>query len=90
MFFFGKNWYDKGIKYFGDILCENGSILSLSQFKEKFDLNVSFLNHFSLVHAFTQKWKRDVKMVDKEINDDTFQNRENSFWNFLKQRKFVN
>ena len=73
VFFFWKNWYDKGIKYFGDILSENGSILSLTQFKEKFDLNVNFLNYFSLVHAIPQKWKRDVKIVDKEVNDNTFQ-----------------
>ena len=70
-FFFLKNWYDKGIKYFGDILSETGSILSLSQFKEKFDLIVDILNYFSLVHAIPQKWKRGV--VDKEINDNTFQ-----------------
>ena len=59
--------------YFGDILSENGSVLNVSQLKEKFNLNVNFLNYFSLVHAIPQKWKRDVKTVDKELNDNTFQ-----------------
>ena len=84
--FFWKNWYDKGIKCFGDILSENGSILSLTQFKEKFNLNVNFLNYFSLVHAIPQKWKRDVKMVDNQgsiwqyisgrAHSETFENKE--------------
>ena len=83
--FFWKNWYDKGIKYFGDILSENGSILSLTQFKEKFDSNVNFLNYFSLLHAIPQKWKRDVKIVDKEVNDNTFQ--EELILKLLKTKK---
>ena len=82
---FWKNWYDKGIKCFGDILSENGSILSLTQFKEKFDFNVNFLNYFSLVHAIPQKWKRDVKIVDKEVNNNTFQ--EELILKLLKTKK---
>ena len=54
-------------------MAENGSVLNVSQLKEKNNLNVNFLNYFSLVHAIPQKWKRDVKTVDKELNDNTFQ-----------------
>ncbi len=71
---FWKDWYDKGVKSFKDMLSDNGDILNLSQLKEKFQLNINFMNYFSLVYAIPQKWKCDVKMVDRDDSGDNFQN----------------
>ena len=71
---FWKDWYNNGVKYFGDILSENGSVLNVSQLKTKFNLEVNYLNYFSLVHAIPRKWKRKAKTVDMELKDSTFQN----------------
>ena len=66
---FWKNWYDKGLKCFKDMLSFNGDILNLTQFKHKFNMNINFLDYFSLVDAIPQKWKRAVKTV--KLDDNT-------------------
>jgi hypothetical protein len=68
-----QEWYDKGVKYFKDILSETGNILSCRSFQEKFDLNVRFLDYFSLIYAVPFNWKRNAQLVDGDDEDDSYQ-----------------
>jgi len=70
---FKKEWYDKGVKYFKDLLSENGEIMSFNVFKDRTGLNINFLEYFSLIYAIPQKWKQNTKVVDRDNGDESLQ-----------------
>ena len=51
------------------MLSDNGNVLNLTQFKHKFNMNINFLDYFSLVDVIPQKWKRAAKTV--KLDDNT-------------------
>ena len=58
-----KDWYDKGIILFHDILDENGNFLELQELSRKFDANCGLMEYNSLKSAIPRDWKRLVKKM---------------------------
>jgi hypothetical protein len=58
-----KDWYDKGIILFHDILDENGNFLELQELANKFNIEIPFMEYNSLKSAIPRDWKRLVKKM---------------------------
>ncbi len=62
-------WYNKGIKQIKDIVNSNGNLLSLLELKEKYDLNINFLEYLSVISSIPKTWKTMMKNVDNTNGD---------------------
>lgn len=65
---FYRDFVDHGILRFGDLLSENGSILSYPEIKAKYHVNCTFIKYYGLLKAIPKSWKRSI--CDK-TNDNT-------------------
>ena len=54
---FFRNWFNKGIVYFSDLLDEDSNFHSLAGLKEKFQINPPFTVYYSLLKAIPKEWK---------------------------------
>ena len=61
--FFKKHWIEKDIIRIRHILNENGTFLSLHEFKHKFDIHCHFLEFLSLLCAIPTEWKQNVNAL---------------------------
>ena len=59
---YNKTLYTAGIKYVHQILDDRGQILNYHNFNQKFNINVNFLNYFSIINAIPTTWKNIIKM----------------------------
>ncbi len=76
---FYKSWYNAGIKIISDLKDENGNLLSLEQFGDKFRVHVNFIQYYSIITAIPQEWKgarhcqntrQEMSLTDKIIRDE--------------------
>jgi hypothetical protein len=58
-----KQWHNKGILIFHDILDERGNIRSIQELSQRYDLEIKTMEYVSLVFAIPQNWKRCVKTM---------------------------
>ena len=70
---FDKNMYRCGIKYIGDIVSANGTIMQFTELKSKYpSLQINFLRFLSITSAIPRLWKnllRDTANTNIEIVD---------------------
>ena len=71
---YNHNWYNNGIKYFKDLLQDNGNTLTFNQFTANYPrVKCNFMDYFSLVHAIPSIWKKSKIAVDR-ANHNSWQN----------------
>jgi hypothetical protein len=54
---FYKHWYSKGIKRIRDLLDDNNVFIGNQEIKNKYDLDVNFLEYYGLRSAIPYHWK---------------------------------
>ena len=69
---FYKSWYDKGITVVNDLLEDDGTFLTFNSFKQKYDLNVNFLQYFGMREAIKKGYdKRNAfEKMDQPLRPD--------------------
>ena len=55
---FNKQWYDAGVETLSDILDKEGSFLSFSEFKKKYNIKTNFLHYLGLCNAIPKQWRQ--------------------------------
>jgi hypothetical protein len=65
-----KNAFQKsGLNYVKDILNKDGHVLGYEEFKNKFNINVNFVDFYSLMHCIRPELrKREIKSMKTESN----------------------
>jgi hypothetical protein len=71
---FFKEWYDKGIIIYHDILDERGNIKSVQELSRDYGFEVKVMQYNSLVSTIPQNWKRCVKTM--RIPSEAISNKE--------------
>ena len=51
---------NKGLVYINDILTDSGNVYGYEQFCQKFQVNITFINFYSLTHSIPRNWKRII------------------------------
>ena len=57
---FYKHWYRKGIRFIGDIVDNAGEFLNVDILEAKFDIQINFLEYYSLRSAIPREWKQKL------------------------------
>ena len=57
---FYKHWYSKGIKFIGDLLDNDGEFLNTEILQIKFDIQINFLEYYSLRSAIPRECKQKL------------------------------
>ena len=66
------NWRNRGIFTIGDILQENGQILSRQELEEKYNLKVNDLEYIGIINAIPREWRvtlgvcGSIEMIDSK------------------------
>ena len=55
-----KTWNLKGIRFVNDLLKENGSFLSYFEIQRKFDIQINFLQYYSLCNSVRTGFKKST------------------------------
>ena len=55
---FYKQWHDAGVETLSDILDKDGSFLSFSKFKKKYNIKTNFLHYLGLCNAIQKHWRK--------------------------------
>ena len=55
-----EEWYDKFIKYIGNLLDDNGQFLSIDAFNSKYELTSNFLSLFQIKDAIPLCWRNQL------------------------------
>lgn len=70
-----KNLQRNGLNYVKDLMDENGSVLGFVDFKNKFGVDVNFVDFYSLMHSIKHEWKgikasdiNEVSEVEKSVD----------------------
>ena len=59
-----KSWHKKGIIHIKDLFNEDSNLLSQTNFKAKFDLEVPFTVYYGLLNAIPASWKENIQNSD--------------------------
>ena len=54
-------WINKGVRFVNDLLDESGCLLTPDMIKNKFNLNCSYLEIYSIISAIPRSWKTYYK-----------------------------
>ena len=55
-----QNMYTNGMKYIGDLLKRDGDFLTTNELKVKYNINITWLQHYCLRNAIPFKWRKLV------------------------------
>ncbi len=70
---FYKQWMEKGIIFLKDVLDGRGNIMTADEIKDKYGIQMNFLDYASIVKAIPQEWKHwareNVKCIDMRSRD---------------------
>ena len=58
---FHKNMYDRNIMIIKDLVNENNNFLTFEEFKNKYQVNITFLDYYGLIHAIPQEYKQKIQ-----------------------------
>ena len=72
-----KEWYQKGIIMFHDILCEDGSFKTMETLREEFQAEIKALDYNALISVIPRQWKLTVKSM--KIPKEAISNQEQPF-----------
>ena len=56
-----KTWRDKGILLIADLFDENGKVLALDVMAGQYNVNITFLDHSSIMNATPKEWKTLIR-----------------------------
>ena len=59
-----KSWLKKGIIHIKDLLNEDSNLLSLTDLKARFDLEVPFSVYYGLLNAIPASWEENSQKKD--------------------------
>jgi len=81
-----KPWYDKKIFFIKDLLTDSVDFLSFNQFKEKYNIETNFLQHYQIISASPsipkqKSAERGDSQMNKLLTKNTF---------FLSGNKLIN
>ena len=51
---------NKGVYYINDLLDQSGNLMGYSSFKKNFEMNLNFVDFYSLTHAIPRSWKTNL------------------------------
>lgn len=74
---FIKEWHDKGIHNIVDLLNMEGTFYTFDDFKEKYNVNGTYLDYYSLLRKIPMVWKakiRDGKIICQEFKHNVLHN----------------
>ena len=63
---FIKKWDDKGIRWIGDIVGQNGELKTRARLSEEFDVNINFIDYKRLIRAIPQELMISANEFDGE------------------------
>ena len=55
-----KEWKQKGIVSVENMLCEDGSFMTMNELSIKYDLEIKYMDYISLVTAIPKDWKKSL------------------------------
>ena len=58
--FFIKEWYDKGVRQIIDLLDAEGKFYQYNDFKQKYNVNGTFLDNLSLLRKLPREWENKI------------------------------
>ena len=67
--FFIREWFSKGIICIGDLLNENGKLLSFQEFQRKYDFRTYFLNFYQVINAIPKALVSKARTQDKPLKE---------------------
>jgi len=74
-------WYEKGIRWLGDLLNENtGHLLTHTEFDNKFQVNSTFIEYWGIIKAIPREWRRIVRVSDRVNTEIDFVNLADKIW----------
>lgn len=65
--FYHKSWFEKNIVFVNDVLNENGSIMNLDEFKEKYEFNVNSKTYTNMSDAI-EEWVKKENVSLSKVN----------------------
>lgn len=64
---FYPQWFRKNVKYLNDLVDDTGNLLSFIQFKEKFNITVSFIEYYGLISLIPAEWKSIISRQGRKL-----------------------
>ena len=58
---------NRGLIYLNDILTDSGHFLGYEDFCQKFQVNITFIDFYSLTHSIPGNWKRSISMENTKL-----------------------
>ena len=60
-------WINKGVRFVNDLLDESGCLLTPDTIKNKFNLNCSYLEIYSIIGGIPKSWKTSVRDSGRKL-----------------------
>ena len=60
-----KEFIQKGVLYVNDLVKENGGFMSVSEFKERYGVNINYLDYQSIIHSLPIEWRQNVRKTKR-------------------------
>lgn len=61
--FFYSKCFENGGKFVNDVVGKDGKFYSFQEAKEKFDININYMQYFSMIHAI-KKWQKELVLTN--------------------------
>ena len=55
-----KSWNEGGVRILNDLINDEGSLLSIDHFRDKFNINVNFVTYHGFLHALPRQWREKI------------------------------
>ena len=62
---FYEKWCQAGVFFINDLISENKTFFSLQEFKENYNLDINYLQLYSILHMIPQSWKNCILNFEK-------------------------
>ena len=66
--FIYQSWLKKGIYFINDLLKNDGRFMSFAEFRNQYQLEVNFVDYYSVIEAVPLHWKRLCRNSNKIVN----------------------
>ena len=66
--FIYQSWLRKGIYFINDLLKNDGRFMSFAEFRNQYQLEVNFVDYYSVIEAVPLHWKRLCRNSNKIVN----------------------
>ena len=66
--FIFQTWLKKGIYFINDLLKNDGRFMSFAEFRNQYQMEVNFVDYYSVIEAVSLHWKRLCRNNNKIVN----------------------